>query len=78
MEVLKIGLNIQIQTKALNGGLLNWFRKRFLKNEIQIFLKSRNNLGLRDKNMHDMKYNLSNYSKFSYCYLSEMHYLSKF
>jgi hypothetical protein len=53
-------------------------QKKFLKNEIQIFLKSKNNLGLRDKNMHDMKCNLSNYSKFSYCYLSEMHYLSKF
>jgi hypothetical protein len=27
LELLKIDLNIQIQTKALNGGLLNWFRK---------------------------------------------------
>jgi hypothetical protein len=72
MELFKIGLNIQIQTKALNGGLLNWFGKRF-KNEIQIFLKSKNNLGLRDKNMHAMKCNLWNYSKFSDRYLGEMH-----
>jgi hypothetical protein len=71
MELLKIGLNIQIQTKALNGGHLNCFRKRF-KNEIQIFLKSKNNLVLRHKNMHAMKCNLSNYSKISNCYLGEM------
>jgi hypothetical protein len=45
-ELLKIGLNIQIQTKAFNGGLLKWFRKRF-PNEISIFSKSKINLGLR-------------------------------
>jgi hypothetical protein len=28
--------------------------------------------------MHAMKCNLSNYSKFSYCYLGEMHLLGKF
>jgi PHP family Zn ribbon phosphoesterase len=51
MELLKIGLNIQIQTKALNGGLLNRFRKRF-KNEIQIFSKSEIDLGLRNKKIY--------------------------
>jgi hypothetical protein len=45
---LKIGLNIQIQNKALNGGFLNQFGKRF-KNEIQIFSKSEIDLGLRNK-----------------------------
>jgi PHP family Zn ribbon phosphoesterase len=78
MELLKIGLNIQIQTKALNGGLLNRFRKRF-KNEIQIFSKSEIDLGLRNKkNIHAMKCNLLNYSKIFYPYLGEMHYLDKF
>jgi hypothetical protein len=33
LELLKISLNIQIQTKALNGRLLNRFEKRF-RNEI--------------------------------------------
>jgi hypothetical protein len=47
---LKIDSNIQIQTKALNGGLLIWFRKRF-QNEIGIFSKSEINLGLRKKCM---------------------------
>jgi hypothetical protein len=49
-----------------------------LKIEIQISLKSNNNLGLKDKNMHAIKFNLSNYLKFSCCYLSEKHYLGKF
>jgi hypothetical protein len=38
-------------------------QKRF-KNEIWIFSKRENNLGFRNKNMHAMKCNLSNYSKF--------------
>jgi hypothetical protein len=33
LELLKISLNIQIQTKALNGRLLNRFKKSF-QNEI--------------------------------------------
>jgi hypothetical protein len=33
LKLLKISLNIQIQTKALNGRLLNQFKKRF-QNEI--------------------------------------------
>jgi hypothetical protein len=33
LELYKISLNIQIQTKALNGGFLEGFRKRF-QNEI--------------------------------------------
>jgi hypothetical protein len=36
-------------------------------------LKSETNLRLRNKNMHVMKCNLSNYSKFSYPYLGAMH-----
>jgi hypothetical protein len=41
-------------------------------------MESKNNLGLRNKNMHAMKYNLSNYLNFSYRYLGEMHWLGKF
>jgi hypothetical protein len=44
-----------------------------LKNEIWIFSKSKNKLGLKNKNMHAMKYIQSNYSKFSYRYLGAMH-----
>jgi hypothetical protein len=62
LNLLKISLNIQIQTKALNERLLNWFRKRF-QNEIWIFLKNKIDLGLRNKNMHAMKCNLTKYSK---------------
>jgi hypothetical protein len=58
----KISLNIQIQTKAVNEGLIKWFGKRF-QNKIWIFLKSETNLGPRNKNMYAMKCNLSNYSK---------------
>jgi PHP family Zn ribbon phosphoesterase len=72
LELLKMSLNMQIQTKVVNGRLLKWFWKDF-KNEIQIFSKSEIDLGLRNKNMHAMKYNLSNYSKNSYLYLGEMH-----
>jgi hypothetical protein len=59
MLLLKISLNIQIQTKALNERLLNRFKKRFW-NEIWIFWTSKNILRLRNKNMHSMKCNLSN------------------
>jgi hypothetical protein len=41
---------------------LNRFGKGF-KNEIQIFSKSEIDLGLRNNNMHTIKYNISNYSK---------------
>jgi hypothetical protein len=34
MKLLKNRLNIQIQTKALNGGLLKMIRKKILKNAI--------------------------------------------
>jgi hypothetical protein len=44
-----------------------------LEIDFEIFSKSENNLGFKNKNMHAMKYNLSNYLKFSYCYLGEMH-----
>jgi hypothetical protein len=47
-------------------------QKKILKWNL-IFLKSKNNLGLRYKNMYAMKCNLSNYSKFSYYYLGEMY-----
>jgi hypothetical protein len=50
LKLFKISLNIQIQTKALNRGLLNWLRKRF-RQEIKIFLKSKIDLGLRKKCM---------------------------
>jgi hypothetical protein len=41
--------------------------------KFESFLKAKNDLELRNKNMHDMKYNISNYSKFSNCYLGEIH-----
>jgi hypothetical protein len=31
LELFKISLNIQIQTKTLNKGFLKWFRKKILK-----------------------------------------------
>jgi hypothetical protein len=62
LELFKSDSNIQIQTKALNRGLLKWSEKRFL-NEIWIFSKSKNNLGPKNKNLHAMKCNISNYSK---------------
>jgi hypothetical protein len=64
LELLKIDLDIQIQTKALNEGLLKWSGKTF-QNEIWVFLKNETNLGLRNKNMHAMKRTLSNYLKIS-------------
>jgi hypothetical protein len=72
MELSKISLSIQIQTKALNEGLLNQFGKGF-QNEIRIFLKHKIDLGFRNENMHAMKCNISDYSKNFYCYLGEMH-----
>jgi hypothetical protein len=36
-------------------------------------LKSKTILGLRNKNMHAMKCNLSNYLKILYCYFGDMH-----
>jgi hypothetical protein len=45
--------------------------KKILKWNLNLF-KNEINLGLRNKNMHAIKCNLSNYLKFSYCYLGEM------
>jgi hypothetical protein len=44
LQLLKISLNNQIQTKALDKGLLKRLGKRF-QNKIRIFLKSETNLG---------------------------------
>jgi hypothetical protein len=74
LKLLKIDLDIEIQAKALkNERLLKWFGKRF-QNKIWIFSKNEINLGLRNKNMHAIKYCLSNYSKKSYRSLGEMHF----
>jgi hypothetical protein len=41
MGLLEIDLNIQIQSKALNGSLLNWFTKRFQNENLNLFEKQK-------------------------------------
>jgi hypothetical protein len=56
--------------RGLNGRFASGIGKDF---EIKFKSKSEIDLGLKNKNMHAMKCNLSNYSKISDCYLGEMH-----
>jgi hypothetical protein len=49
LELSKISLNNQIQTKALNARRFKWFRKRFKKMEIKSFWKAKPTWGFEIK-----------------------------